>query len=795
LASRFFPLLFILLFSGILSSGIQANSLLLEGESYQVDQATETYTYTNPRVQLDGATIMADRLVYNKKEGKLDFKGNILVRQLGVLLTAREAQYDSSTDKLILDEATLFDENQQIYAQAKQIKRIEPKKFVILDGTITTCNPEDPAWILEFSKVIYEIDNFAYALNSAIYLHKAPIFYTPFFSWPTKGGRATGFLVPRFETKTGSSDLSKNWGVRLQIPYFIEFGEEHDLTVTADLLSRRGGGLGLDYRYAFVPGMRGQLYFWHLDETVEDRNLVNENLGSESADNLDLRPTRFRYLFNHRQNIFWGGQLFYKQWANSDNELNKEYFDYTVNKDVAQAQNIGFVFPWDKGGVSITAQKQENFLETSIYDKSTDRKTHLNILPKVTLTHHLERIGGTAANLSTNHSLTRYRRIEGWDGTMGQSKVQLGYPLHLNFLNILPRYIHHTYYYDVVYQRNPNEAENPDFNENPASFGWAIGEKQLELNLELFKLYHNQANRAAKRLSFRPRLIYKEVDDIDQRRSLSLTPDQHELSYTDNDYSYSGHGGTFKPMFTKPLLAQRNFTLRLDSLFQTKNLESERVQDFLQVNLIQIFDLLQLENNRPSLGPQTKVEYLESKKGDPRLPLRLEIILSPTPSFSSTLFYRYVPQTRQVLETRWGVSNTSMEGERTALLYTYNTKQYHELDGANHNISKNLNLTNEFKLSNRLKLEMGGRWDLTRDKNSDDNNIKRLDRNLTKASLGLIFTTECYRVIFGYREKIRQQINEGVREEYLDQRISLSFNLTTWSEDSSKAGYQVFADM
>ncbi|HEU5468270.1 MAG TPA: LPS assembly protein LptD, partial [Steroidobacteraceae bacterium] len=69
-----------------------------------------------------------------------------------------------------------------------------------------------------------------------------PILYTPVISFPVGSARKSGFLFPSF----GNSDKS---GFELGVPYYFNLAPNYDLTLTPFLLTRRGPGIGVDYRY------------------------------------------------------------------------------------------------------------------------------------------------------------------------------------------------------------------------------------------------------------------------------------------------------------------------------------------------------------------------------------------------------------------------------------------------------------------------------------------------------------------------------------------------------------------
>ena len=51
--------------------------------------------------------------------------------------------------------------------------------------------------------------------------HDIPLIFTPRLVWPTKSDRSRGFLIPRVM-------FSSTYGDRLELGYFVPFGESTD---------------------------------------------------------------------------------------------------------------------------------------------------------------------------------------------------------------------------------------------------------------------------------------------------------------------------------------------------------------------------------------------------------------------------------------------------------------------------------------------------------------------------------------------------------------------------------------
>ncbi|OGG93027.1 MAG: hypothetical protein A2527_13905 [Candidatus Lambdaproteobacteria bacterium RIFOXYD2_FULL_50_16] len=766
-------------------------SVVLEGELYRFDKDNNTLYYTNPRATFDKAILMANNLVYKKDQGLLEFDGNILVRSPEFLITAERGNYNLQTKEMTFEEVSLYDYVNLTYLRAKKVVKVDAEIFDIFDAKLTLCSPEDPAWAFESDYIRYDIDNFAYSVNTLLLFNDLPIFYTPIASWPTKKGRATGFLAPVISSKRGNVDKGKNYGARAQLPYFIAFDKDHDLTVTPDQIEKRGTGLGLEYAYAFVPGMSGLIKTWYLDESKTDRDLTFENLGSKTADQVDLRPTRYNYSFDHRQNIPWGGQLFLHQTGRSDNELEKEYLDLLIGQQPRLARSASVVLPWEGGGLNITHEKGDQFLYPSVFDRGTDLDTHLNRNLVVTANKRFSGVGGTALSLATSGGWTDFERRYGWRGGLSQGSLEGQFPFNLDFLNLIPFYRADVYQYSPNYAFSPGETSTSGFEAKPQAFGWVLGKKRIEANFELFKVFADQKGIGRSRLGLRPKLIYEEVDDIDQRKGLALTPSNHVFTPDNFDPMATSRFADYSrwaPMFSAPIYGYRVFTFRWEANYLIKNPLNQQVRSLFNLAISDPYNLNREQTlaqiNAKYLGPQIPEALQETSLGNRRMPLKIELGLNPSESFSTGLFYRFDHELGRVIENRYSVGAASFEGHRLDLGYTNNTKAYMELDGINRAASKSYTLNQLLQLGNRSSLNFNGQWDLSRAEPAllygTLSDVERLDRQLTFAKLELHLGHQCFDYILGFTEQVVTRTQNNRNFETVEQVFSASMNLAKW---------------
>ena len=89
-------------------------------------------------------------------------------------------------------------------------------------------------------------------------------------------------------------------------------------------MERRGRGLRFDYQYAWTEGVRGEIKYQEFFERGP-RDPENES-GSMSADEIEsseLHPQRFKFQFNHNQQLDGQSRLITSALVYSDSQFQK----------------------------------------------------------------------------------------------------------------------------------------------------------------------------------------------------------------------------------------------------------------------------------------------------------------------------------------------------------------------------------------------------------------------------------------------------------------------------------------
>ena len=132
------------------------------------------------------------------------------------------------------------------------IEKVGPKRYKITRGGFTSCVQPTPRWELVSSTSLVELDEYALLKNTVLKVKGVPMFYLPVMYYPIQADdRATGFLLPTY----GSSVIR---GPSISNAFFWAINRSQDATIYHDWFTKRGQGVGAEYRYVAGHGLAGQ---------------------------------------------------------------------------------------------------------------------------------------------------------------------------------------------------------------------------------------------------------------------------------------------------------------------------------------------------------------------------------------------------------------------------------------------------------------------------------------------------------------------------------------------------------
>ena len=360
-------------FYGLSQNNLESPQLSIQTQSYFHNPDTGTYLYRNAKVEWEGITVESTEINYHPEKHRLTAWGYVRVTEGSTVAVMDELEINVKNGNGIFRNAIIFDSSNKAYMTAEEVRRIGKNHFVAQTCTFTTCDPKSPAWQITGSEVNYYSQNFSSSQSTFLRVGNVPIFYFPYLAWPTVKRRQSGFLPPEYII-VRSSVRKWDLGYRIGIPYFWAIDPEQDLTITYDWVERRGPGLRLDYQYALTRGMRGEIkYQEFFERDARDPENESGSLSAEEIDSSELNPKRFKFEFNHNQQIDGQSRLITSALVYSDSQFQKEY-ELIDNPDPNTAQkltaNINRQF--SNGSISLSATQTRVFSELALLNRSID---------------------------------------------------------------------------------------------------------------------------------------------------------------------------------------------------------------------------------------------------------------------------------------------------------------------------------------------------------------------------------------------------------------------------------------
>ncbi len=173
---------------------------------------------------LRGEELWADRVEYNLKtqSGKFyQVRGNSQVK------------FDSRPG--------LLRTNNPVYFQGTWAERLGDR-YILYDGTLTNCDPQQPWWTLRGPKFDIIPDDRALAYHSILRIKHLPVLYAPIFYKSLKEeDRRSGFLTPTFGN-------SSRRGLMVGTGYYWAISRSFDATYLSQYFSQRGFAHNAEFR-------------------------------------------------------------------------------------------------------------------------------------------------------------------------------------------------------------------------------------------------------------------------------------------------------------------------------------------------------------------------------------------------------------------------------------------------------------------------------------------------------------------------------------------------------------------
>jgi len=200
----------------------------------------------NAEIRRADQWVLADRVTYQHEKDTWQADGSIRYQDNSVRLTADHAEGDMDADITKIDSV-----QNPIRYQLRNTRgngvgahgRVEGDEETFLDGTYSTCNPDDRRWEIHGDRIEMDRKNNVGTVHGAtVRIGGVPVVYLPWFTFSLNDQRKSGLLAPTF----GSSSHS---GFMYAQPYYFNLAPNYDATLTGRLYGQRGLMLDGEFRY------------------------------------------------------------------------------------------------------------------------------------------------------------------------------------------------------------------------------------------------------------------------------------------------------------------------------------------------------------------------------------------------------------------------------------------------------------------------------------------------------------------------------------------------------------------
>ncbi len=218
-----------------------------------------TYSFANPfvgmyelyapKVYTDGDNVIAEggvviynkessfsaqKIIYNQKSAILELIGDVYVNHEGRLQTKNDyLKIKLKEDSFCADKLFLYDSISDLWIRSGYTTSND-KKYKLKDASISSCDVKNPDWQFRFKRGLYNSQKDYVVLHHAkFYLKSVPVFYLPWFAFPTNTTRESGLLRPYLGFENSENLLFvqpifiapyKNWDIQLNPQFRLDRG-------------------------------------------------------------------------------------------------------------------------------------------------------------------------------------------------------------------------------------------------------------------------------------------------------------------------------------------------------------------------------------------------------------------------------------------------------------------------------------------------------------------------------------------------------------------------------------------
>lgn len=327
--------------------------ILFQADYQELNDETRVFLLTgNVQIWKDMFKIKADWVRISQWSGEIEARGNVVLEFDADVLSGDEAFYNFDTGTGWISNARASIEP-HLFVETDLLRKLPDHEktgmgqYALENGTISACSAKNKAWKFKAKYAVIRLENYAHMNNVSAWIRSVPIFWMPYFFYPTKSDRATGLLVPRL-------NWSSTRGLIISEEFFLCINDYMDATAGIIYHTVTGVEETFQFRDAFDQLSKGELNFEHIRERQSPSK---------------TRDPEERWRVKYEQNAMFPldirgtANLMYQ----SDELYNEDYGDWNQGITQYLDSRMSLSRYWGTTSLTLDGSYQKNYSET--YDE------------------------------------------------------------------------------------------------------------------------------------------------------------------------------------------------------------------------------------------------------------------------------------------------------------------------------------------------------------------------------------------------------------------------------------------
>ncbi len=239
--------------------------ILFKADKQEIQENDRVFVLSgHVSIRKDDFELLADYVRIEQFTGDVIASGNVEMKLAKDILTGESAFYNFYTgtgwirNARAVIEPSLFVEG-ELLEKLPDYDLTGKSQYALTKGFVSACSGKTPDWQIRTQYAVVRLENYAHMNQSSFWISRVPIFYMPYWFYPTKSDRATGLLIPNI-------GWSSRRGAMLTEEFFWVWTDSMDATFGATYYTRLGLEETVQWRNAFDQYTRGEMNVDHIKE-------------------------------------------------------------------------------------------------------------------------------------------------------------------------------------------------------------------------------------------------------------------------------------------------------------------------------------------------------------------------------------------------------------------------------------------------------------------------------------------------------------------------------------------------